>query len=342
MVIVDKLSKYAHILPLSHPFTVLQVAQLYFAQIYKLHGLPKAIISDMDKIFTSTLWQTLFKLPDTALLMSSAYHPQTDGQTERLNQCLESFLHYLVSSCPRKWKDYLPLAGFWYNTTLHSALGRSPFEVLYGHPPRMLGITPETACDVPFLDTWLKDRASLTQVIQMQLLRAQHRMKQQADKNRSEREFNVGDLVYLKLQPYVQASVAPRSNQKLSFRFYGPFKILARVGTVAYKLDLPASCKIHPVIHVSQLKLHVPASVQVSSELPDQTDSVMLLYPLEVLRRTLVPHGGATAALALIRWTSSADYFATWEDEADVRRRFPDAMACGQAVSYGGRNVRTP
>lgn len=261
MVIVDKLSKYAHFLPLAHPFTALQVAQLYFDQIYRLHGLPKAIISDRDKIFTSTIWQTLFKLSDTALLMSSSYHPQTDGQTERLNQCLETFLRCLVSSCPRKWKDYLPLAEFWYNTTMHSALGRSPFEVLYGHPPRMLGITPETVCDLPDLDAWLKDRASLTQVIQMQLQRAQHRMKQQADKNRSQREFNVGDMVYLKLQPYVQASVAPRSNRKLSFRFYGPFRVLARVGKVAYKLELPPTCRIHPVIHVSQLKLHVPPSV---------------------------------------------------------------------------------
>jgi len=140
MVIVDKLSKYAHFLPLAHPFTALQVAQLYFDQIYRLHGLPKAIISERDKIFTSTIWQTLFKLSDTALLMSSSYHPQTDGQTEHLNQCLETFLRCLVSSCPRKWKDYLPLTEFWYNTTMHSALGRSPFEVLYGHPPRMLGI----------------------------------------------------------------------------------------------------------------------------------------------------------------------------------------------------------
>ena len=124
LVVVDKFSKYAHFLPLSHPFTALQVAQLYLNHIYKLHGLPTAIISDRDKVFTSQVWQELFRLSDIKLLMSSSYHPQMDGQTERLNQCLETFLRWLVHSCPTKWLDWLPLAEYWYNTTFHSALGR--------------------------------------------------------------------------------------------------------------------------------------------------------------------------------------------------------------------------
>jgi len=126
MVVVDKFSKYAHFLPLSHPFTALQVVQLYLNHIDKLHGLPTAIISDRDKVFTSQVWQELFRLSDTKLLMSSSYHPQMDGQTERLNQCLETFLRCLVHSCPTKWLDWLPLAEYWYNTTFHSALGKDP------------------------------------------------------------------------------------------------------------------------------------------------------------------------------------------------------------------------
>ena len=101
LVVVDKFTKYGHFIALAHPFTALQVAQAYMDQIYKLHGLPKSIISDRDKIFTSRLWQELFKLSDTQLLMSSSYHPQTDGQTERLNQCLEAFLHCTVHACPK-------------------------------------------------------------------------------------------------------------------------------------------------------------------------------------------------------------------------------------------------
>jgi transposase InsO family protein len=92
LVVVDKHTRYAHFIPLAHPFTALQVAQAYMKDIYKLHGLPKSIISDRDKIFTSSLWQELFRLSDTTLLMSLAYHPQTDGTTERINQCLEGYL----------------------------------------------------------------------------------------------------------------------------------------------------------------------------------------------------------------------------------------------------------
>lgn len=92
LVIIDKFTKYGHFIPMAHPYTALSVAQLFVDNIYKLHGLPKVLISDRDKVFTSALWQQLFKLTDTTLNMSSSYHPQTDGQTEHLNQCLETYL----------------------------------------------------------------------------------------------------------------------------------------------------------------------------------------------------------------------------------------------------------
>lgn len=99
LVVVDKFSKYGHFIPVHHPYTAMQIAKVFLDNIYKLHGLPKAIISDRDPIFTSTLWRELFRLTDTQLLMSSAYHPQMDGQTERLNQCLEGFSRCTVHSC---------------------------------------------------------------------------------------------------------------------------------------------------------------------------------------------------------------------------------------------------
>jgi len=94
--------------------------------------------------------------------MSSAYHPQTDGQTERVNQCLEQFLRCFVQACPSKWVDWIYLAEFWYNTSWHSALKMSPFEVLYGHKPSYFGLTRTAACDVADLDSWLQDRHTMT------------------------------------------------------------------------------------------------------------------------------------------------------------------------------------
>jgi hypothetical protein len=125
-------------------------------------------------------------------------------------------------------------------------------------------------------------------------------MKAQADKNRSNREFRVGDLVYLKVQPSVQMSVAPRSCQKLAFHFFGPYKILQRVGAVAYKLDLPAHTRIHNVIHVSQLKRHVPPQAMVSSNIAViQPDNELILVGW--LQHRLIKRGGATSRQVLVR-----------------------------------------
>ena len=230
LVVVDKFTKYAHFIPLSHPYTALQVVIVFMNNVFKLHGLPKAIVSDRDKIFTSKLWRELFKLQGTQLLMSSAYHPQTDGQLERVNQCLETYLRCFVHSCPNKWSSWLSLAEFWYNTSFHSSLGNTPFFVLYGHHPQQLGLQASCESGNSDLDSWLQDRGLMQQLIQQHLLRAQRKMKFQADKKRSFRSFNVGDSVYVKIQPYVQTSLAMRSSNKHSFRFFGPFKIEARIG----------------------------------------------------------------------------------------------------------------
>lgn len=156
LVVVDKYSKYAHFVPLKHPYTAFTVATAFMQHIFHLHGLPLAIISDRDRIFTSTLWQELFKLSHAKLRLSSSNHPQTDGQTERVNQCLETYLRCSVHSCPKNWYKWLFLAEYWYNTTFHSVLGRTPFEVIYGTHPRESGVTQVDECIVPDLAAWLR------------------------------------------------------------------------------------------------------------------------------------------------------------------------------------------
>jgi transposase InsO family protein len=140
-VVVDKFSKYAQFIPLSYPFIAFQVAHSYMNNFFKLHGMPTAIVSDRDKVFTSHIWQELFKLLGTDLQMSSAYHPQTDGQTERVNQCLETYLRCFVNACPTKWSNWLAQAEYWYNTSYHSSLSKSPFVVLYAMNQDILAST---------------------------------------------------------------------------------------------------------------------------------------------------------------------------------------------------------
>jgi hypothetical protein len=336
LVVVDLLTKFGHFIPLRHPFTAVSVAKSFFHNVYRLHGLPGAIISDRDKIFTSHFWTELFKLTDVQLCRSTAYHPQSDGQTERLNQCLETYLRCFIHAAPSKWYHWLSSVEFWYNTCSHSAIGRSPFEALYGYPPRFLAIDLSVV-QHPEVHTWVSDRGWMDQLLQQHLHRAKHRMKRQADQKRSERHFTVGDLVFLKLQPYVQTSLAPRSHQKLAFRFFGPFHITDRVGSVAYHLELPAHASIHPVFHVSQLKKAVGSKHQVISTLPH--DFALHLAPEQILQTRLVQRGHNQVQQVLVKWNNLSSELATWEDFEALKQEFPRAIAWGQALPQGRGNV---
>jgi hypothetical protein len=338
LVIIDKFSKYCHFLPLKRPFNARTVAKLFLDNVYKLHGFPKAIVSDRDKIFTSHFWKSLFKYAGVELRLSSAYHPQSDGQSERLNQCLETYLRCFVSSCPSKWSQWLSLAEFWYNTSLHSAIGRTPFSVLYGREARHFGLSIDSV-DTPAsdIDAWLQERALMHDLVRQHLIRAQQRMKRQADKFRSECQFQVNDMVYLKLQPYVQSSLHRRSNNKLSFKFFGPYRVLERIGAVAYKIELPSSSSIHNVFHVSQLKAS-HGNEQVSPNLPSALTELQV--PLRILDHRISP-GDHAVKQVLVEWSHMPATLSTWENYEDLRRRFPRAPAWGHAGSQGRANVKT-
>ncbi|XP_066354680.1 uncharacterized protein [Miscanthus floridulus] len=241
MVVVDKFIKFAHFMPLLHPFSAQQVAQVFLNNIYRLHGMPTHIISDRDLIFTSHFWKELFRLAGTQLCMSSTYHPQSDGQTERVNQCLEVFLRCSVHSYPKQWLRWLNLAEYWYNTSLHSSLNQSPFEVLYGHPPRHFGLSPPEASSVPNVETMLTERSTML------------------------------DLV------------------------------LEKIGAVAYKLDLPASSSVHPVFHVSLLKVAPLTKYSISVDPPESVEGLQV--PEAVLQRRLHPHRTGAVVQFLIKWS---------------------------------------
>jgi hypothetical protein len=165
MVVVDKLTRYANFIPLHHPFTAAKVATAFIDNVYKLHSLPKIMISNQDPIFTSKFWKEMFKQIGSELRLSTAYHPETDGQSERVNQCLESYLRCFAHACPKKWSQYLSLAEFWYNISPHSALKTSPFVALYGREPRHWGIDSTSTGPVPSLNEWLEERKLMQELL---------------------------------------------------------------------------------------------------------------------------------------------------------------------------------
>jgi hypothetical protein len=302
-VVVDRLSKYAHFISLSHPYSAAKIAQLFIFHVFKLHGMPNSIVSDRDTTFTSTFWRELFRLQGTSLKLSTSYHPQSDGQTEIVNKAVENYLRCFTQDSPKNWSSWLPWAEFCYNTSWHFSTKLTPFEVVYGvPPPRLLSYIPGTT-RVQAVDEVLRNREQILSILHHNLQQAQQRMKKYADIKRTERNFEVGQKVYLRLQPYRQMTVAHRRSLKLAPRFYGPFSIVRKVGEVAYELDLPTESRVHPVFHVSQLKLKLGSTVFPVPKLPPvDSHGVFRPEPAEVLDRRSRPHNHRALVELLIRW----------------------------------------
>jgi hypothetical protein len=232
------------------------IAEIFMKEIARLHGIPRTIVLDKDTKFTSNFWRGLFKGFGTNINFSKTYHPQTDGKTKRVNRIIEDMLRMYVMDKPSKWEDYLHLVEFSYNNGYQASLRMIPFEALYGrkcntpvswdNPEDRVVLGPEL----------LKDMEDQVVKIKKNLKVAQDRQKFYADKNKTTREFKVGEHVLLKVKPK-KISLKLGSCTKLAARFCGPFEILDRIGPVAYMLALTASMNVHNVFHVSLLNKYV-------------------------------------------------------------------------------------
>lgn len=200
-VIVDRLTKSAHFLPMAITFSLEKLALLYIKEIVRLHGAPVSIVSDRDPRFVSRFWKSLQKAMGSELRFSTAFHPQSDGQSERTIQTLEDMLQVCVLDLKGSWERHLPLVEFAYNNSFHSSIGMAPFEALYGRRCRTPVCWTEVGERKLIGLELVKTTTDKIKLIQQRLQTAQSRQKSYADNRRRDLEFHVGDHVFLKVSP---------------------------------------------------------------------------------------------------------------------------------------------
>jgi len=191
LTVVDRFSKYAHFIALGHPYTATSVARAFFDGIVRLHGFPSSIVSDRDPVFTGHVWRDLFTMAGVKLRMSTAFHPQTDGQSEVVNKVIAMYLRCVTGDRPRAWVDWLAWAEYCYNTSFHTALRATPFEVVYGRPPPpLLPYTPGTA-RTDAVDGLLRSRDEVLAEVRQRLLQAQDLARKYYDAGHRDLELQV-------------------------------------------------------------------------------------------------------------------------------------------------------
>lgn len=239
MVVVDRFSKMAHFLPCHKTNDALYVADLYFREIVKLHGIPRSIVSDRDSKFLSHFWRTLWKFVGTKLLFSTSHHPQIDGQTEVTNRTLGNLLRGLVSRTQKDWDLKLGHAEFVYNRSSSTTTNHSPFEVVYGINPFIpVDLIPLPKGDIIHVESRKRLEAfqSTCAKVKTQIEKMNEQYQNRANKKRSQPVFQPGDLVWIHLR---KERFPGKRKHKLMPRADGPFKVLERYGESAYKIELP-------------------------------------------------------------------------------------------------------
>jgi hypothetical protein len=336
-VIVDRFTKSAHFLPVRMDFSLPRLAQLYIAEIVRLHGIPESIISDRDPRFTSRFWKSFQEALGSKLRFSTTFHPQTDGQSERVIQVLEDMLRCVAIDFEGSWEKYLHLVEFAYNNSFQASIQMAPFEALYGRKCRTPLCWMELSERRIVGPDLVRETEEKVKLIRDKLKAAHDRQKSYADLKRKEIEFNVGDRVFRKVSPWKKVFRFGRKG-KLSPRFIGPYEVIERVGPVAYRLELPQELeKIHNVFHVSMLRRyrsdpsHVLSTeaIELQSDLTFEEEPVEILaYDVKELRRKSIP-------IVKVLWRNHTTEEATWEPEETMRHQYPYLFTSGK---FRGRN----
>jgi hypothetical protein len=329
MVFVDRFSKLCVLAACTKTITAPQLAQLFIDKVFVRFGMPTSIVSDRDPRFTSHFWRAFVKLLGTDLAMSTAYHPQTDGQTERMNRTMEDMLRGFVGPRQDDWCKYLSMVEFAYNNSVQASTLHTPFFLNHGrHPLTPLSSAVPSRSANPAVSEWGEGLQSALKSAKSNLASAQQRQKSHADRRRRDHPFKVGDQVLLAAR---KNQLPPGLSSKLSAKYFGPFLIVAAVGTRAFRLVLPETVNIHPVFHVSQLKPFVSSSspVTVTSPPPVYADKSGSIYEVETI---LAKKRVGKTWKYLVKWTGYDDSENTWEPLAHVQH-LTDLVAAAPVIS---------
>ena len=251
LVVVDRFSKMVILIACNSTLDALGTARLLHSRIWSMFGKPRLVISDRGPQFASKFTQELASILGIKLALSSAYHPQTDGQTERMNQEIEKYLRAFVSHQQNDWANWLPSCQFAMNNTVKSSTGFTPFELNFGRHPNPGSAPAQSSSEMPALEKFVKDLNHSQETAKKALEKTAETMKRFADKKRgSTPDYTVGQLVMLSAANLSTT----RPSKKLADKWHGPFEILEKVGTHNYRLKLPEQWRIHPVFHVEKLK----------------------------------------------------------------------------------------
>lgn len=346
VVFVDRLSKMVHFAAVMTAFTAVHVAQLYMHTIIRLHGIQREIVSDRDSLFTSYFWQELTASLGTRRAMSTAFHPASDGQTERTNRTLEDMLRNYVSPVQDDWDQHLDAAEFAINTSFHESVQNTPFMLNSGQHP----LTPASIDidhRVPAAKEFTEDLHAALQSAKEAWEGAQARQAIYANQKRRDVNYKVGDSMLLSTKNIRLKSPGAR---KLLPRWIGPYKIVKQINPVAFQLELPDALKIHDVFHASLLRpyqsdgqFHPPPTILIEGEEEFEVD--------RILDRRDRPLRKGQQRQYLVKWLGYGPEHNTWEPEQNLQnckqslRVYWDSIAVRQGahetVSWGHSQQRT-
>eukprot|EP00878_Enallax_costatus_P019840 GHUV01020945.1.p1 GENE.GHUV01020945.1~~GHUV01020945.1.p1 ORF type:complete len:366 (+),score=43.64 GHUV01020945.1:125-1222(+) len=312
-----------HLAPCTDEVSAEQLADIFIDKVFKLHGVPQNLVTDRGQQFTSKFWQAFTQKLQVQHALSTAFHPESDGNTERVNRVLEDMMRCYIDPAQTNWDTLLPLIEFAINDSFHESVQAVPFVLNYGKRPRLpLDLVvprgEESTAECDSASSLAERIQSVVSRAKVHLQAAQQRQKSYADKHRRELQFSVNDEVLLHTKNIKLKAVGTR---KLLPKWLGPFKVTKCVNDVAYKLDLPANLKIHPVFHVSLLKPYVrsgrvqppPLPEVIDGELEFEVDSILAHRDVQVRRKKNRDRTPVLERQYLVKWVGYDESNNTWE-----------------------------